>query len=419
MVERLTSTSTNETLLKYINNNLSKFNDLTIKLASGEKLTSISDDPTAAVNILNTKRQLTQLNTFKGNITLASSSLSNQDSVFNLAESFTQKARDLAMQASTGTYDKSALEGIKSGVDEIINTLVDIGNNEYNGNYTFSGARTKTPPYTVEKDEEGNITVTYNGSKASSNYQKKTEISDGVFETINVTGDQVFGYYEKVQSTNAAGHKLFTDSADNEVYYNETQEKYFYSSDDTEYTGSVSDLTKIYNQAEDASGNKKFEATDGDYVYYDGSSYFYENGDAYTGDVSELNKVYEYNSSGTFGAICELSSSLDRIIKAMENSNSDVQKAAEQSIRNTLDKFSAGLNNISTVQTKFGGIMNRLDMTSNTIETNELQLTEYLSNLKDLDFSSAITDWMSAQYAYQASLSAMSQSMNMSLLNYM
>ncbi|MBQ6515675.1 flagellar hook-associated protein FlgL [bacterium] len=419
MVERLTSTSTNETLLKYTNNNLFKFNDLTIKLASGNKYNTISENPTASVNILNTNRQINQIGVFKGNISLANSSLGNQDSILSLAEKYAQRARDLGMQAATGTYDTSALEGIKADIDELINTIVDIGNNQYNGNYTFAGSRVKTVPYTVEKDEEGNITVNYNGSKATDNYQKKTEIADGVFETINVTGDQVFGYYEKVQSTNAQGGKLFKDASDREVVYDEAQDKYFYTSDGSEYTGKVKDLKKEYNQAEDASGNKQFEAADGAYVYYDGSNYFYENGDAYTGDVSELNKVYEYKSSGTFGAICELSADLGRAIKAMKSGNSDAKEAAEQGIRSSLDKFSAGINNISTVQTKFGGIANRLEMTNNTLENNELQLTEYLSGIKDLDFTSAITDWMNAQYAYEASLKAMSQSMNTSLLNYM
>lgn len=419
MVERLTSTTTNEMLLKYTNNNLTKFNDLTIKLASGNKYNTISEDPTATVNILNTGRQLKQIGIFKENISLSNSALGNQDSILTLASKYATRARDLGMQASTGTYDADALKGIKADVDELINTIADIGNNQYNGSYTFSGARVKIAPYTVEKDSEGNITVNYNGSKSTDNYQKKTEISDGVFEVINVTGDQVFGFHEKIQSTDAGGNKLFRDSADNQVVFDEAQQKYFYTSDGTEYTGDVKDLTKEYNQAKDASGNKKFEAADGAYVYYDGSSYFYENGDAYTGDVSELNKVYEYNSSGVFGAICELSESLGREIKAMENKNSEVKEAAEQDVRNTLDKFSDSINNISTVQTKFGGVINRLDMTANTLENNELSLTSYLSDLKDLDFTSAITDWMNAQYSYQASLKAMSESMNTSLLNFM
>ena len=45
-------------------------------------------------------------------------------------------------------------------------------------------------------------------------------------------------------------------------------------------------------------------------------------------------------------------------------------------------------------------------------------LTSYLSQVQDVDYPSAITQWMNAQYAYQASMQIASASMNMSLLNY-
>ena len=37
----------------------------------------------------------------------------------------------------------------------------------------------------------------------------------------------------------------------------------------------------------------------------------------------------------------------------------------------------------------------------------------------NVDLTTAITNWMQAQYAYQASMQITSASMNMSLLNYM
>jgi len=301
--------------------------------------------------------------------------------------------------------------------------MVDLSNTQYNGEYIFSGTRTKTTTYKTTKDEEGNITVEYNGSQADTNYQRKTEVSLGVFEPVNITGEHVFGYHEKIQSVDANGNKLFTDKDGNEVYLDETTKQYFYTNPvdpaNPEYQGETSDLTKQYKQAEDAAGNKKFEAEDGEYVYFDGANYLDEEGNAYTGDTSNLKKVYEYNSAGIFGALCELSSSLGRTINSAEHGNSEIQNIAQGEIRATLDKFETGMNNITTLQTKFGGVMNRLEMTSNTLDTNELNLKEYVSNLKDIDYTTAITEWLTAQYAYQASLTATSQSMNLSLLNYM
>mgnify|MGYP004629283821 CR=1 FL=1 len=53
------------------------------------------------------------------------------------------------------------------------------------------------------------------------------------------------------------------------------------------------------------------------------------------------------------------------------------------------------------------------------LETNNENLTGYLSEIKDIDLTTAITNWMQAQYAYQASLQVTSASMGMSLLNYL
>ena len=39
--------------------------------------------------------------------------------------------------------------------------------------------------------------------------------------------------------------------------------------------------------------------------------------------------------------------------------------------------------------------------------------------IKDIDLTTAITNWMQAQYSYQASLQVTSASMGMSLLNYL
>jgi flagellar hook-associated protein 3 FlgL len=85
----------------------------------------------------------------------------------------------------------------------------------------------------------------------------------------------------------------------------------------------------------------------------------------------------------------------------------------------TLTMFSESLNQITTEQTKFGGVANRMEMTTSTLETNTENLTTYLSQINDIDYAEAITQWMNAQYAYQASMQVSSASMNMSLLNYM
>ena len=58
-------------------------------------------------------------------------------------------------------------------------------------------------------------------------------------------------------------------------------------------------------------------------------------------------------------------------------------------------------------------------MTESTLGTNNENLTKYLSNINSVDYAEAVTNWLNAQYAYQASLQVTASSMNLSLLNYM
>ena len=362
MVNRISTSGKYSQLVADMQKQLSNYNKLTKQLASGSKLTSITDDPIATVNVLNTNRQLGQMDTFSSNVELAKTELSALDDLMDLANGYLSNAWDKAVQANNQTYSDTSLKALKVEIDEITKTMVDLANTEYDDNYIFSGANTKTVPYTM--DDNGDII--YNGTPYSNkDYIRQTEVADGVFEVINTTGDRVFGYY-KAQGQDANGNNLFTDVDGKTV------------------------VEKI-----GAAGTKTYE---------------YENGTAYNGDVGDLKAKEDY--AGVMGALKKLSNSIQKVL------DGDTE-AGYAEMNSTLDMFKDSLSTITTEQTKFGGVYNRLEMTSSTLETNNENLTAYLSNLKDVDLTTAITNWMQAQYAYQASMQVTSASMNMSLLNYM
>ncbi len=363
MVNRISTSGKYSQLVADMQKQLSNYNKLTSQLASGSKLTSITDDPIAAVNILNTNRQLGQIDTFSQNVEIAQKELSALDDLMDLATGYLSTAWNKATQANNQTYSETSLKALKVEIDELTKTMVDLANTEYDNNYIFSGANTKTIPYTM--DDNGDII--YNGTPHDNpDYIRQTEVSDGVFEVINTTGDKVFGYY-KAQAQDANGNNLFTD----------------------------------------ADGKTVVETVD---AQTGAKSYAYEDGTAYTGDAADLTSKEDY--SGVMGALKKLSNSIQKVL------DGDTE-AGYAEMNSTLDMFSNSLTQITTEQTKFGGVANRLDMTSSTLETNNENLTGYLSEIKDIDLTTAITNWMQAQYAYQASLQVTSASMGMSLLNYL
>ena len=361
MVNRISTSGKYSQLVADMQKQLNNYNKLTKQLASGSKITSITEDPIAAVNILNTNRQLGQIDTFSQNVEIAQKELSALDDLMDLANGYLSTAWDKAVQANNQTYSETSLKALKVEIDELTKTMVDLANTEYDNNYIFSGANTKTIPYTI--DENGDIT--YHGTPHDNpDYIRQTEVADGVFEVINTTGDKVFGYYT---TKDAKGNNLFTD----------------------------------------ANGDTVIETVD---TQTGAKSYAYANGNTYNGDVKDLTPKEEF--SGVMGALKKLSNSIQKVL------DGNTEEGYKE-MNSTLDMFANSLTQITTEQTKFGGVANRLEMTSSTLETNNENLTGYLSEIKDIDLSTAITNWMQAQYAYQASLQVTSASMGMSLLNYL
>lgn len=367
MVNRITTSGRYAQLTADMQKNLFNYNKLTQQLASNSRLTSITDDPIASVNVLNTNRQIGQISTFAQNVELGMTELSTLDDLMDLSIGYLSHVWDKAVQANNQTYDKTALAALKIEVDENIKTMVDLANTEFNDNYIFGGTNTKITPYEI--DENGNII--YRGTPHSNpDYIRQTEVADGVFETINTTGDRVFGYYKAIQEQTADGKNVFTDK----------------------------DGKKVIETIDPDSGDK---------------TYAYEDGTAFAGEVSDLKvSVASEEYSGVMGAMKRLSNSIQMVLDGDEEGGYKI-------MNETLDQFKNSLTQITEEQTKFGGVYNRLEMTASTLETNDMNLTSYLSQLKDVDLTTAITDWLNAQYAYQASLQVSSSAMNMSLLNYM
>ena len=361
MVERISTKTRYDQLVADMKINQFNFNKLTAQLSSGKKLVNITDDPIASVNFLNTNRQLGKIETFTQNVGMAESELSALDDFMELARGYLQTAWDKGVQANNQTYGEDSLRAIKTEIDEIKKTMVDLGNSEYNDNYIFAGANTKLIPFEILDNGD----IVYHGTPASnSDYVRKVEVADGVFETINTTGDKVFGYYKAAVEP---GNNVYTDT----------------------------------------DGKRVIKTTEG------GSDiYTYEDGKEYTGDIADLTDGAAEEAVGVMGALGMLSTSLQMVL------NGDTTNGYDK-MNKSLDQFANGHNEILNQQTKFGGVYNRMEMSNSTLETTGDNLTSYLSDLNSVDYAEAITQWMNAQYAYQASMQVAARSMNMSLLNYM
>ena len=75
-------------------------------------------------------------------------------------------------------------------------------------------------------------------------------------------------------------------------------------------------------------------------------------------------------------------------------------------------------NKITASRTKVGVLGSSFEDMNTAYDNDVLNLTQLKSNLQDTDLPSAISDWYSVYQSMQASYSMMSQTMDISLLNY-
>lgn len=187
---RVTTLQTNNTMMNYVSSAESRYYELSQEASSGKKVTKPSDDPTAAKSILNINSQLSQLNSYLSNMSTAQNELDTLDSSLSNLTTLIGKATDLTTEAANGTYSSSDLKNMKTQVDQIIQSVTDTANTNYNGTYIFSGTSTSTPAYTTAASGS----ITYGGDSGT----RTVTISDGTSVVINTPGNTVFGSYNSV-----------------------------------------------------------------------------------------------------------------------------------------------------------------------------------------------------------------------------
>lgn len=358
MVTRISNLQVNDMLTNYIAETTSKYNELSVEAASGKKLTKASDNPTAAVNILKTEASLGKLNGYLSNMKVSQNELDTVDSTLSALTDNVQNANDLATQAANGTYNPNDLKGIKTQINSILDSVVDLANTQYNGKYLFSGAATSEKTYSVKYDASGNITdINYNGTDTSTDaYKRYVTISDGVNVAINAPGDQVFGSYSTSTTT--------TVSTSTDV------------------------TTTTTTSTTDATGNTVTTVTS---VVVDKD----------TGNTTTTTK----KAVGVLGNLVLLSNSLG---------NGDTA-----GISNSLDSFTNSLNVISANRTQLASVSNRFEITESSTNSTVTQLTSYKSDLENVDLTQVLSDLATQETALKATYQVASTVMGMSLLNYL
>jgi flagellar hook-associated protein 3 FlgL len=181
---RISNLFVREQLLKQIQSNASALYDSEMQLSTGHRFSSISADPTAALNVISLQSLIQGNTQLQTNISTNKSSLSTVDSALSSVSKLITSIRATAVGATGTTATDSDRSAAAQEVEAVIQQLINTGNQQYAGRYLFSGSENTTAPFKFV----GNA-VEYLG-----NEQQLSSYSDlNLLFTTNIDGNQAFG----------------------------------------------------------------------------------------------------------------------------------------------------------------------------------------------------------------------------------
>lgn len=416
-----------------LNRQQSDFLKISQQIASGRRVVNPSDDPQAASRAIGVDQALAVTEQYSDSRVSSRNSLSQTESILNSISDAVSSAKTLLIQASSDTLSDVDRESIASELKGVYETMIGQANaTDGNGRYLFGGYKDNAPPFVKSADGS----VEYRGDTNvrsqrvdASRLMPVTENGISIFQSVPSGA----GYVAESVRTDGSGERLPGALARN--------------------TGSVSftgpQTTDVSNEnygetfrvvfSEDVGGQslysvQRFDA--GAWADFDPASDGTFSNQPYTGDGQQLSfgglnitlegepdagdEVLVAQAGGEVRG-ADLFRTMEEAIRVLENPADDATKKAD--LRNTLSAsmrdLDNALDNTLTVRASAGARLNELDVIDAVGSNRTLNYTQTLSDLVDLDYAEAISEYSLRQVGLQAAQKTFVDMQGMSLLNYM
>lgn len=158
------------------------------QVSTGSRINRVSDDSSAAFQVLGLNSQQSSLGNYIDNLSEMVSLLEYSSTIFQDMISAVSETKVRLTQVSSGIYNEEARKRTADGINEILEQLVALANTKHMGQYLFGGGDIASKPYLVERTN-GEITgVTYQGSYENREIEVTHDLKSSAFQI----GDNIF-----------------------------------------------------------------------------------------------------------------------------------------------------------------------------------------------------------------------------------
>ena len=414
---RITNNMLINNMINYIGNNLTRMDKYQNQLATGKKISVPSDDPVVAARALKLRTDVAEIEQYQKNTKDAQSWLDTTEDTLAKMGDVLHKARELAVQAANGTNTVDDMQKIEEEVKQLRLQMIQFGNSTYAGRYLFSGYKTDTKLL----DDNGMFNISVTNSE-----NIKYEIGIGDDMNINVTGGDLFnngaatvgntsgitvGNFNISSLTFTAANNVLNMNVDGPaVAINITPGTY------ADANALASEIQTRINIAKPAAVANVTVTTIGNKLQFEsgstgaGSSILMDTVGSTA--LGALGLTANIQMNGTVSTTGTLIADFDQFVSMLNSGD-------QTGISNLLTNIDNDMNNILRVRADVGARSNRIDLTSNRLDSDNINFTKLMSTNEDVDMVDAIMNLKNEENVYKASLSGGARIIQPTLLDFL
>ena len=178
---RISDTQFSQMMLQSLQTNNAGLGKVLQQMATGDRLTKLSDDPMASIQLLNLEREGSAINQYQRNIANVKTTLSSQEVYLDSVNENLTSMRELVLWGSNGTLTDEDRDGMITELESLRDSIESSFNaQDEEGHYLFSGTKTDTPAlsnsgagYVLDGNSDKRVVTVAKGVTMESNMTAK------------------------------------------------------------------------------------------------------------------------------------------------------------------------------------------------------------------------------------------------------
>lgn len=410
---RITNNMLINNMIHYIGNNLNRMDKFQNQLATGKKISVPSDDPVVAARALKLRTDVAEVEQYQRNVKDAQSWMDITEESLSKIGDVLQKTRELMVQGANGSLTTDDTQKANEEIKQLRTQLLHLGNSTYAGRYIFSGYKTDKK---LLDETTGDFVINVNN-----NENIKFEIGIGDDININVAGGDLFDNGGRgVTTGNFDVASLVVPAAPNNTLSVDVDGDAFIVNITPNTYADINALaaeiqTQINTSKQPATAAVTVTAVGNRLQFISGStgnsSPVTINSGASTAAVN-LGLSATTQTIGTSSQKGKLIDDFDRLVTAFNNGD-------HATISNMLANIDDDMNNVLRIRADVGARTNRLDLTGNRLDSDNISFTKLMSENEDVDMAETIMNLQNEENVYKASLSGGARIIQPSLVDFL